>query len=344
VPNGFQISTSGAFPPKAAGSFFGKLHQAALTAENSLKAEESIVTGGSSPSDADVRSQLAGLHALTPYKSVELTHADYSSSIPGSDPRAVFQTFVNNPAQVFAAGGLTVRPAVSQLQDGQRLMLQASGTPPLWMPIEVHLDPENSAIHITTLDGHPFRGTNDFQFGSDGHGGTRVIQRSAFQGSSELIKTAGTSQLNEQHDTWRGVHAFLYQQCANRNVPPAGTVHGEDAPYLPLRRGQEASALIYLKPPSSPITHASLTLDIANEDPKNLTIWLTNSAGRRVDLPTSALSGAGVHGTFDLSSALAGQTVGSGWQLHVFDSNLKTMGTLRSWSIDLNRPGQVAAA
>jgi hypothetical protein len=121
---------------------------------------------------------------------------------------------VNNPAAAFGAGGLTVRPATQQLHDGDRLMLQAGGTPALWMPIEVHLDPTNTTFHLTTLDGHPFRGDNNFRFKSDGMGGTTVAQTSEFQGSSQLINVAGDGQLNQQHETWRGVHAFLYDQLA----------------------------------------------------------------------------------------------------------------------------------
>jgi hypothetical protein len=67
-------------------------------------------------------------------------------------------------------------------------------------------------LHITTLDGHPLRGTNRFVFEGDGEGGTRVRQYSAFQGSSPAT-TVGRVLMNpieRQHDIWRSVHAHLH--------------------------------------------------------------------------------------------------------------------------------------
>lgn len=344
VPNGFTVSTSGAFPPVPAGSFWTKLHQGALTAENSLKAEESIQSGGRSPSDADVASQLRGLHVTSMYSSVKATHADYTSTIPHCDPSTAYNAFVKNPGAVFGAGGLTVRPATSQLQDGQRLMLQAPGTPPLWMPIEVHLDPANNAIHIKTLDGHPFRGTNDFQFVSDGKGGTTIAQKSAFQGSSDLIKTAGAGQLQMQHETWKGVHELLYTQCAGSNELPTGNaVHVASSPNLSIPAWDTTADQLYVKSTDT-IHSAQVSLDIANVDPRHLQAYLTNDAGQIVRLGNFTSNGhGGVTGTFDIGATLKGQSAKGYWTLYVGGGGYSSNGVLKSWSLDINKAGSAAA-
>lgn len=332
--NGFQIQTSGPFPPKAAGSFFGKLHQAQMTAANSLKAEESIATHGSSPSDASVRSQLSGLHTLPIDPGTAVTHADYTSDIPGATPEQAYQAFINDPAAAFGAGGLTVRPATGPLHDGDRLMLQASGTPPLWMPIEVHLDPANHAIHIATLDGHPFRGDNNFEFKSDGKGGTTIAQTSEFQGSSQLIDVAGEAQLEQQHETWRGVHAYLYDQLAHSTPPEATSVEGTAAPEAPIQDYRTTTSRIHIDA-QVPVNQLSVSLDIPHVSPSDLKIWLVNPQGVILPVITHPEGTDGVFGRFDLPAN--GASAQGDWTLCVSDDgNYGQTETLKDWGLSIN--------
>jgi|GEM_PF-5451569 len=337
VDNGFQILTRGPFPPKAAGSFFGKLHQAQMTAANSLKAEESILSHGSSPSDASVRSQLDGLHPLPVDPGTAISHADYTSDIPGTTPEQAYNLFVNNPSAAFGAGGLTVRPATSQLHDGDRLMLQAGGTPALWMPIEVHLDPAHTAIHLTTLDGHPFRGDNNFQFQSDGRGGTTVAQTSEFQGSSQLINVAGEGQLNQQHETWRGVHAFLYEQLANTTPPEGAGASGTATPNAPIQDYRTTTSRIHIDA-QAPVSQLRVTLDLPHDSPSDLKIWLVSPQGTVIPVANPPTGEGGVFGTFDLSTAAKGESAQGDWTLCVSDNaNGGVTGTLKDWGIAINQ-------
>ena len=129
----------------------------------------------------------------------------------GAAPGKVFQHFVDNPGAVFGAAGLTIRHGTEKLTDGARVQLQDKGPPPVWLPIEVKLDPKNNKISITTLDGHAFRGTNNFSFEADGKGGTKITQESRFQGSSPLIEVGKQlGAIDKQHAAWKAVHQHFF--------------------------------------------------------------------------------------------------------------------------------------
>lgn len=214
-PDGFQISLSGHYPPSAAGGFFEKLSQAEKTTALSLDANQSISSGGKSPSDDEVKAKLAGLHELPLKPGSPVSEADYTSTIPRCEPWKAMLAMINHPGEAFAAGGMNVRPKTFALEDGQRLMIESKGTPNMWMPVSVKLDWKTNTITFNTLDGHPFRGSNAFTFEDNGQGGVTVKQKSLFQGSSDLIHTMGQGGLDRQHASWKGVHGYLFDQLAN---------------------------------------------------------------------------------------------------------------------------------
>ena len=211
--DGFRVALSGLQPPVSAGGFFTQLKEAAATAKLSVEAAESVASGGHMPSDLSVEAKLDSL-SPTPLteEAGKTTVADYFSQIPNATPQQAYDYFVKNPNAVFGAGDLKVRPAMSELKDGARVMLEQPGTPSVWFPIEVHLDPAQHRINIETLEGHPLRGTNSFQFDSDGHGGTHVNQYTSYQLSSKAVQLGMTSaDLQRQHSTWNKVHENLFE-------------------------------------------------------------------------------------------------------------------------------------
>jgi hypothetical protein len=146
---------------------------------------------------------------------VEVTHAIYTSHIPNATPEEAYRHFVQDPQAVFGAGGIEIRPALGDagLKDGGKYMLESGGPPPIWLPIQVGLNPSKNQITIHTLDGHPLRGVQTFTFTSDGHGGTELTQDARFQASSSLIGSAQniSSVSNSQHETWQYAHQEIYQ-------------------------------------------------------------------------------------------------------------------------------------
>lgn len=215
--NGFEFGLGGVFPPQVAGNLAEQLRQGGLTAAQAEAAAASLLLGDSAAMDAYARKHLEFLSPNPPIEGAPTSLTDYQSTIPGASPKAVFEHFVKNPAAVFGAAGLEIKPAITELKDGAQVFLQDKGPPPVWAPITIRLDPENHAIHITTMDGHPLRGTNRFLFQDDGHGGTTLRQYSAFQGSSPAT-TIGLKLMDpieRQHDIWRSVHAHLHDTLAS---------------------------------------------------------------------------------------------------------------------------------
>ncbi|HLL52820.1 MAG TPA: hypothetical protein VK447_04685 [Myxococcaceae bacterium] len=215
IGNDYKMEVSGRHPPVSAGGFFTELRQGVATARLSRDAAESVMSGGRSPPDFVVAARLRSLQTTPAIDNPrELSVNRYTSRLEGVSPDRAYDFFVNDPNAVFGAGDIKIRPEVSSLKDGMRLMLENGGPPPMWMPIAVRLDPANRSIHITTLDGHPLRGTNDFTFKSDGKGGTVIDQLSRFNGSSPLssvgINLMGA--LQKQHVTWEKVHALFFNE------------------------------------------------------------------------------------------------------------------------------------
>lgn len=210
--NRFDFGIGGAFPPRPTGNLAEQLKQAGLTAAQSNAAAASLVMGDSALVDGYARQHLRLLNPSPPIQGAPTALTDYTSAIPGVAPEVVYAYFVRHPGAVFEAAGLQVRPAKGALTDGAKLFLEEKGLPPVWAPITVRLEPESNTLHITTLDGHPLRGTNRFVFEGDGEGGTRVRQYSAFQGSSPAtaVGMAVMDPIERQHGIWRSVHAHLH--------------------------------------------------------------------------------------------------------------------------------------
>lgn len=176
------------------------------------------------PVDALAPSELAALKAIPPNLGSPTEFVTYTSHLKNVSANDAFAYFVGNADQWFGASGITLHPKTAGLTDGARLFLQEPGvTPPVWAPIEVHLDPTNRTVRITTLDGHPLRGVNQFSFSDDGRGGCDITQSSAFQlssfaaeqGSSVMSKLAreGVPGVQDpivrQHQIWEAAHANI---------------------------------------------------------------------------------------------------------------------------------------
>ena len=216
--NGFDFGVGGAFPPRPTGSLREQVKQGALLMAQTEAAAVSVTLDGGAAMDAYAREHLKHLEPSPPIAGAPTSLTDYTSTIPGVSAKEAYASFVSNPELLFGAAGIFLRPAASALTDGARLFLEEQGPPPVWAPITVKLDAEQRTVHITTLDGHPLRGTNRFVFDDDGTGGTRIRQYSAFQGSSPAtsVGLALMDPIERQHDIWRSVHGQLHDMLKAR--------------------------------------------------------------------------------------------------------------------------------
>ncbi|RKH42439.1 hypothetical protein [Corallococcus sicarius] len=216
--NGFDFGVGGAFPPRPAGSLREQVKQGALLMAQTEAAAVSVTLDGGAMMDAYAREHLRHLEPSPPIDGAPTSLTDYTSTIPGVSAKEAYASFVSHPETLFGAAGIFLRPAASALTDGARLFLEEQGPPPVWAPITVKLDEEQRTVHITTLDGHPLRGTNRFVFDDDGTGGTRIRQYSAFQGSSPAtsVGLALMDPIERQHDIWRSVHGQLHDMLKAR--------------------------------------------------------------------------------------------------------------------------------
>ncbi|MCY1032634.1 hypothetical protein OV207_14260 [Corallococcus sp. BB11-1] len=216
--NGFDFGVGGAFPPRPTGSLKEQVKQGALLLEQTQAAAVSVTLDVGTAMDAYARKHLGQLEPSPPIAGAPTSLTDYTSTIPGVSAKDAYAAFVGHPELLFGAAGIFLRPAASALTDGARLFLEEQGPPPVWAPITVKLDAEQRAVHITTLDGHPLRGTNRFIFDDDGTGGTRIRQYSAFQGSSPAtsVGLALMDPIERQHDIWRSVHGQLHDMLKVR--------------------------------------------------------------------------------------------------------------------------------
>lgn len=168
------------------------------------------------PSDGQVESTLGNLDRNPPIGADgrEVTHAIYQSTIPNATAQEAFEHFINNPNEVFNAGGMEIRPPTARLEDGGRYMLEVGGPPPAWLPIEVTVDAANNAFTIHTLDGHVLRGEQTFTFTDNCEGGATLTQDARFQASTELVGDLQniTSISNAQHEGWQFAHREIYEQ------------------------------------------------------------------------------------------------------------------------------------
>ncbi len=219
-PNHFKLSIHGPDPDFAVGGTHDQQeHQRNVSAQLAVDAAVSYAGRGLPPfmriSDETVTAKLDQLNPNPPLgeDGKEVTRAVYRSQIPGADPQKVYDHWVNDPNEVFNAGGMEIRPATKSLQNGGRYMLEI-GKPPTWLPVEVHTDPEARSITIDTLDGHVLRGSQTFTFKDDGQGGTEIVQDARFQASSELVGDAQKflSVSRGQHEAWQAAHRETYEQ------------------------------------------------------------------------------------------------------------------------------------
>jgi hypothetical protein len=216
--NGFEFGVGGAFPPRPTGSLKEQLKQGARLMEQTQAAAVSVTLDRGAAMDASAREHLRELDPSPPIAGAPTSLTDYTSRIPGGAAKDAYAAFVSNPELLFGAAGIFLRPAASALTDGARLFLEEQGPPPVWAPITVKLSESQRTVSITTLDGHPLRGTNQFVFDDDGVGGTRIRQYSAFQGSSPAtsVGLALMDPIERQHDIWRAVHGQLHEMLKPR--------------------------------------------------------------------------------------------------------------------------------
>ncbi len=200
-------------PPKAAGSKSEQAKQLALTVLQTQMAASSIATGGKAPLDSALKVALKPLGLSAPITGAHTSTTDYTSNL-ATTPAKAYAYFVNNPQAVFGAAGLKIRPGTKTLTNGAKLFLEDKGPPPVFAPIQVNLDAKKRQIRITTLDGHPLRGTNVFTFNAGPNGTTKLVQNSRFQGSSPLVKVGVTltGAIERQHQIWKQVHGHLYKK------------------------------------------------------------------------------------------------------------------------------------
>ena len=216
--NGFGYTATNIDPIPVGGTAWQQTVQGAMMVGLADDAVQHSVSGGRLPPDFLLRAILKNHEPTPPIATDPIATTDYTSTIPGVCPREAYATFVNDPTGVFGAAGLDIRPPVNRLTNGAKLFLHDGGPPPVFAPIQVELDPANNTVRITTLDGHPLRGTNNFQFTSDGNGGTRILQESTFQLSSMAGKIGELlGAVNRQHEIWQSVHQQIFDQTRAAN-------------------------------------------------------------------------------------------------------------------------------
>jgi hypothetical protein len=219
-PNNLQMSLEGPDPDLAVG---GSHDQQEAQRDHTLGLADDAArsyVGRWLPvrqSDADVNAQLNALERNPPIGSdgVEVTHGVYTSQVPNATPQQLFDHWVNQPNEVFNAGGMEIRPASAQLVDGGRYMLEtAAAGVPTWLPVEIAVDAQARSITIHTLDGHVLRGEQTFSFVDNGCGGTTIVQDARFQAGSQLVGDAQTiaSVSEGQHNAWVAAHRESWEQ------------------------------------------------------------------------------------------------------------------------------------
>lgn len=174
---------------------------------------------------------LPTLSATPPDTTAQTEYTNYTSTLTGVSAQAAFDYFVKNPGAWFGASGITLHPPAAALTDGARVFLAEPGvTPPVFAPIEVNIDEASRTVRITTLDGHPLRGVNQFSFDENKNGDCELRQSSAFQLSSfaaeqgsavmaqaEKLGVPGAMDpINRQHQIWQEAHALIADQAPRR--------------------------------------------------------------------------------------------------------------------------------
>jgi hypothetical protein len=219
-PNDFRLGIEGPDPDLAVGGS----HDQQETQRDKLLALATLALGSYTtghtpltprvPNDGQVEDVLATLNPNPPIgeDGDEVTHAVYQSEIPNATAQEGYDHFVQNPNEVFNAGGMEIRPPTDQLVDGGRYMLEIGTPVPTWLPVQISLDPNAHSIGIQTLDGHVLRGEQTFTFTDDGNGGTVLTQDARFQASSRLPEELQqiTPIAAGQHEAWQNAHQEIY--------------------------------------------------------------------------------------------------------------------------------------
>lgn len=224
VDTGYAVNNPDAAPTAETG-VTDQAKQAAVLGSLSAAAAASVA---GAPMDGTAAKLLPMLDPTPPDVTKKSEFVDYTSTLKGVSPQAAYEYFKHHPADWFGASGITLHPPVSELHDGARVMLQEPGvTPPVWAPIEVHLDDAARTVSITTLDGHPLRGVNQFTFEENAQGDAVVHQSSVFQSSSVASEQGGHAMgalqragvpgfqdpIERQHAIWKAAHATIADQA-----------------------------------------------------------------------------------------------------------------------------------
>lgn len=174
---------------------------------------------------------LPTLSATPPDTTAKTEYTNYTSTLTGVSPQAAFEYFKKNPGAWLGASGITLHPPTPELTDGARVFLAEPGvTPPVFAPIEVNIDDVSRTVRITTLDGHPLRGVNQFSFDENANGDCELHQSSAFQLSSFAAEQGSTvmakaeqagvpgvmNPIKRQHEIWEKAHANIADQAPHR--------------------------------------------------------------------------------------------------------------------------------
>jgi len=215
--------------PAAVGSPAEQAKQAAVMTEWTVIAAREAA--GLPGTNFEAKKLLEFVDPTPPDLKGQTDYANYSSTMKGVTPQAAFDYFVKNPTAWFGASGITLHPPVKELTDGARVALAEPGvTPPVFAPIEIHVDRAARTINITTLDGHPLRGVNRFSFEANANGDCELHQSSAFQlssfaaeqGSAVMSKAAKAGvpglkdAIERQHEIWERAHANIADGAVRR--------------------------------------------------------------------------------------------------------------------------------
>ena len=227
VETGYTLDNPNA-APTAQGTAREQLGQAgAMTMWTAMAAQQAA--GNSQDGVATLA--LSRLSATPPDTRAKTEYTNYTSTLPGVSAQAAFDYFVKNPDAWFGASGITLHPPTAALKDGARVFLAEPGiTPPVFAPIEVNIDAASRTVRITTLDGHPLRGVNQFTFDEKANGDCELRQSSAFQLSSfaaeqgsavmakaqELGLPGPMDPIKRQHQIWEEAHAHIADQAPRR--------------------------------------------------------------------------------------------------------------------------------
>jgi hypothetical protein len=308
-PNHLQMSLEGPDPDLAVGGSHDQQEaQRDVTLDLADDAARSY-TGRWVPylrqSDADVNAKLNSLNRNPPIGSdgVEITHGVYTSEVPNASAQQLFDHWVNEPNEVFNAGGMEIRPASAKLVDGGRYMLEIGAPVPTWLPVEISVDTQAKSITIHTLDGHVLRGEQTFSFVDNGCGGTTIVQDARFQAGSQVVGDLQTitSVSEGQHQAWIAAHRESWEQFnGDRSYAGIGTDFNNQERQRTL--AEVADVVVH-----EPGVFVNGVVDVTGDVGNGVVDW----TGRRADDAIDGAAGA-VDWAMDAVHVPGGDTVEAG--------------------------------